>query len=104
MPGSHVVLTGPIKGLLTLADGTVVNVSPDRIEVDSLEKAQEVAFLIGEHWVENGHPDDIDIEVDDDGNEVPVQRPFFHDCDDKFEDHPGKCTAEPAGVPIDEKG
>jgi hypothetical protein len=29
----HALLTGPIQGLLTLQDGTVVNVTPDVIEV-----------------------------------------------------------------------
>jgi hypothetical protein len=95
MTMQHALLTGPIQGLLTLQDGTVVNVTPDVIEVSGQEQADEVSFLIGEHWVQHGHPHDID--VDDDGN--PVQRPFVHEHHKKFDKHPGKFKGKPAGTP-----
>jgi hypothetical protein len=91
----HAFYTGPIQGLVTLEDGTVVNVTPDVIEVAGQDQADELSFLIGEHWVKNGHPDDIDI--DDDG--TPVQRPFVHVHDKKFDKHPGKHKGKPAGTP-----
>lgn len=97
---THAVLTGPITGLLTLADGTVVNVTPAVVEVADQEQAHELAFLIGEHWVKHGHPDDVDID-DEDG--TPVQRPFFHDHDPKFDKHPAKFKGKAAGRPH-EKG
>ena len=96
----HALYTGPIQWLLTLADGTVVNVNPDVIEVTGQEQADEISFLIGEHWVKNGHPDDIE---DDDDGEV-VQRPFVHVHDEKFADHPGKFKGKPAGRAHTEKG
>lgn len=90
----HVLLTGPVQGLMTLEDGTVINVTPAAIEVTP-EQAEELSFLIGEHWVKNGHPDDID--EDDDG--TPVQRPFVHKHHKKFDNHPGKFKGKPAGRP-----
>lgn len=90
----HVLLTGPVQGLLTLKDGTVVNVTPAAIEVTGQDQADEISFLIGEHWVKNGHPDDIDEE---DG--APVQRPFVHEHHAKFNNHPGKFKGKPAGRP-----
>jgi hypothetical protein len=56
MSGQHAVLTGPIRADVTLADGTVVDVRPDVVYVDSPEQAAEVAFLIGEHYARRGHP------------------------------------------------
>lgn len=53
---THAVLTGPIKGTVTLADGTVVDVKPTLIYVDSPEQAAEVAHLIGERYAAEGHP------------------------------------------------
>jgi hypothetical protein len=96
----HALYTGPIQGLLTLNDGTVVNVNPDVIEVANQEQADEISFLIGEHWVANGHPHDV--EEDEDGN--PVQRPFVHVHHAKFNKHPGKYKGKPAGRPHTEKG
>lgn len=54
---THAVLTGPIKTDLTLSDGTVVDVRPELVFVDSPEQARELADLIGEHYAANGHPD-----------------------------------------------
>lgn len=94
----HALITGPITGLLTLQDGTVVNVTPDVIEVADQDQADELSFLIGEHWVKHGHPDDIDETEDG-----PVQRPFVHDHPAKFDKHPGKHKGKPAGI-AHEKG
>lgn len=53
---THAVLTGPITGTITLEDGTVVDVSPQIIEVATPEQAAEVADLIGRSYAANGHP------------------------------------------------
>ena len=53
----HVVFTGPIQTALTLDDGTVVDVSPAFVEVETAEHAAELAEKIGLHYEENGHPD-----------------------------------------------
>jgi hypothetical protein len=95
----HALVTGPIQGLVTLQDGTVVNVNPDVIEVTGQDQADEIAFLIGEHWVRHGHPHDIDEEEDEDGNVVYIQRPFVHAHHPKFDKHPGKHKGKPAGTP-----
>lgn len=72
----HVVLTGPIRGSVILGDGSVVDVTPEAIEVDSQEQAAEVAHAIGLHWERVGHPDDFDI---DEKTRQRVQRPFVYD-------------------------
>lgn len=58
----HAIFTGPIKATeLKLSDGTVIDVRPDIIYVDSQEKADEVAHHIALHYLVNGHPDhDVD--------------------------------------------
>lgn len=56
MSGQHAVLVGPIRTDLTLSDGTVVDVRPDVVYVDTPEQAAEVAFLVGEHYARRGHP------------------------------------------------
>ena len=63
----HAVMTGPIRGSVTLADGTVVDCRPDVVYVDTLEQAQELAGLIGDHYADRGHPlhDDGDAFVHD---------------------------------------
>lgn len=97
--GTHVVLTGKFEGVVETEDGYTVDATPPFIVVDSLEHAEEIGFIIGEHWVENGHPDDIDVEVDKDGNEALVQRPFEHVYDKKkFGKHPKKFAGKPRGV------
>lgn len=53
---THAVFTGPIRGTVTLADGTVVDVRPDMVHLDSPEQAAEVAHLIGERYAAEGHP------------------------------------------------
>ena len=53
---THAVLTGPIKGTVTLADGTVVDVKPAVVYVDTPDQAAEVAHLVGERYAAEGHP------------------------------------------------
>lgn len=65
----HAVLVGPIRKDMTLSDGTVVDVRPDVVFVESLEHAHELAHLVGEHYAANGHP------FHDDGD------PFVHDVE-----------------------
>jgi hypothetical protein len=55
MSDAHVVITGPITGTVTTADGTVYDVSADQIVVDP-EHRQEVADLIGDRYATEGHP------------------------------------------------
>lgn len=55
--GECVVITGPITGAVTTADGTIYDVSDAVIEVDP-EHAAEVAHLIGTEYALNGHPTD----------------------------------------------
>jgi hypothetical protein len=52
----RVVITGPIQGTVTTADGTVYDVSADFIEVASAEHEAEVAELIAKRYVAEGHP------------------------------------------------
>lgn len=77
-PGEHVMMTGPsISGIKTLPDGTSIDLTPDFIVVDGPEQAAEVNDVIVAHYLENGHPKDVDVLIDpDSGKEVPVQRPF----------------------------
>lgn len=70
---AHLVLTGPVTGIATLADGTRINITPGAVEVSSKAEADELAHLIGLRYQAEGHPDDI--EVDDETGEL-VQRPF----------------------------
>jgi hypothetical protein len=53
---AHVVLTGPVRRVFTMSDGTVYDATPDFVEVASDEHAAELADLIGKHYEENGHP------------------------------------------------
>lgn len=53
---THAVITGPIRGTVTLSDGTVVDVKPDVVFVDSADAAAEVAQQIGVRLEEEGHP------------------------------------------------
>lgn len=57
MAEQHAVLTGPIRGTVTLKDGTVVDVKPAIVYVDTLEQAHEVAHLVAKRYVKEGHPD-----------------------------------------------
>lgn len=71
-----VVLTGPIKGPVQLADGTQVDVTPIAVEADSEEHAAEIAHAIAKHWEKHGHPDDFDL---DEKTGQRVQRKFAYD-------------------------
>ena len=53
---THALYTGPIRGVVTLADGTEVDVEPTVIHLDTLEQAQEAALLIGDRYAAEGHP------------------------------------------------
>lgn len=77
----HVVITGPIQGSVELADGKVVDVSPDVVEVQSQEEADEVAHLIGQRYSEEGHP------------AIPVD-----------EDHPEGFQYDASAHPVNERG
>lgn len=70
--GDHVVITGPITGVVELPDGTRVDVTAPVVAVSSEEQAAEVAHAIGQHWAqpENVHPGQLD--VDPDTGEVKV--------------------------------
>jgi len=70
-PDKPVVLTGPVKGDITLADGTTYNVSDDFIEVENQAHADEVAHQIGLRHEAEGHPD--------------------HDADNPFIYEPGRA-------------
>lgn len=72
-PDKPVVLTGPIRGTVRLADGSELDVSPIAVEADSEEHAAEIDRAIGKAWEEVGHPDDV--EIDEETGER-VQRPF----------------------------
>lgn len=115
-PGEHLFVPGPVTGLMKLADGTEVNVTPDVIALPE-EQAAELNDLIGMHWVDVGHPNDIDELVDPDtGATVSVQRPFIFE-DSKGEVHVGcgtptgehpldgvQPTEEPAAVSVPDTG
>lgn len=65
----HAVLTGPIRGVVTLPDGTDVNVTDEVVYLDSIEQAHAVAHAIGEHYATEGHP------------HHRASDPFVHDTD-----------------------
>jgi hypothetical protein len=69
-PSKPVVFTGPVKGPITLLDGTTYEVSPDFIEVQSHEHAGELSHHIGVRHETDGHPLHTDGE------------PFVHECTD----------------------
>lgn len=50
------VMTGPIQGTVTCADGTVYDVSPMIIGVRDDDHAREVAHLVSMRYVDEGHP------------------------------------------------
>lgn len=56
MADQHVVLLGPIKGVITLDDGTEYDVNGDRAVVASPEHAAELADKVGDHYEKHGHP------------------------------------------------
>jgi len=54
-PDKPVLLTGPVKGPITLADGTVYDVSADAVEVASHAHAGELSHHIGVIHETEGH-------------------------------------------------
>lgn len=78
---AHVVLTGPIKGRLILADGTPYDVNAYAVPVASPEHAAELAHLIGLHYEAEGHPDDQEF---DEESGLMVQRPFVYERPAEF--------------------
>lgn len=93
----EIVMTGPIQGVITLADGTAVNVSHPYVAVPTPEHKDELTDRIGLHWVENGHPEDVDILTDpESGKPVIVQRPF------EFTDSAGEAHVSEVGTPVGE--
>lgn len=66
----HAVLTGPIKGTVTLPDGRQIDVSDEIILLDTLEDAQAVANAIGARHAEVGHPAHL-------GSDVPFEHTPF---------------------------
>lgn len=78
------VLVGPIPGSVTLADGRTVDVSGDVAVVDTQDDADEVAHLVGLHYKENGHPDDIEY---DPKKKAMVQREFDYQPPAKFKNY-----------------
>lgn len=68
-PSGILMQTGPITNeTITTADGTTYEVSPDWIEVESLEHGHELNHKIGLLHEVNGHPKHDEDE------------PFFHTC------------------------
>jgi hypothetical protein len=61
--GEHLIMTGPIQGVVELEDGTVVDVSPAVIEAPP-EQHEEIAHKIGLRYAAEGHPDDYEIDPD----------------------------------------
>ncbi len=57
---SHAVLTGPIRGAVTLDDGREVDVTPAVIYVESPAVAEQVADAIGDRYALEGHPHHTD--------------------------------------------
>ncbi len=54
---THAVITGAIRGEVTLDDGTVVDVRPGVVFVETAEQAAEVATKVGERYEAEGHPE-----------------------------------------------
>lgn len=76
MTETHAVLTGPIRGVVILADGTEIDVAPAIVYVDTQDKAHEVAHLVGERYAREGHPDHIHAS---DPRYVEARDKFVHD-------------------------
>ena len=54
---SHVLITGPVKGTVTLPNGDEVDVTPATLTFSSEAEARDVADAIGARHAEHGHPD-----------------------------------------------
>lgn len=90
--GEHLVVTGPVNGVVQLPDGTQVNVTPHVVALASPEQVEDLSHVIAMTHVENGHPLDVDTLTDPDtGADVVVQRPFVYEAPDG-ETHVGVGT------------
>jgi hypothetical protein len=69
---THQVLTGPIGGTVSLADGTTYNISPSVVEVASEAHAGELV-----HYIEQMHEANGGLPVGD------TRVPFTHTCTDR---------------------
>jgi hypothetical protein len=58
---SVAVVTGPISGSVTLADGTEIDVSGPIVYIDDVATAEAVAREIGRRYQSEGHPEDPDF-------------------------------------------
>lgn len=58
----HLVMTGPIRGTVTCADGTIVDVTGPGLEATTPAQAAEIAHLIGLRYATEGHPDDVELD------------------------------------------
>ncbi|MGL5826897.1 MAG: hypothetical protein ACRCYU_19115 [Nocardioides sp.] len=89
---SHVLLTGPITGVVTKGDGTVVNVTPGVIAVADQAEANELAHLIGLRYQAEGHPDDIEVDDNPDSDTYGqvVQREFVYEVPAELAETPKK--------------
>jgi hypothetical protein len=83
----HAVLTGPIKGTVTLPDGRQIDVSDDVILLDTIEDAQAVADAIGARHAADGHPDHL-------GSGVPFEHRSFQDVAQAVQAAQAPTTAE----------
>lgn len=90
----HALYVGPFRGALTTSSGTTYHVDQDTLDVHP-DHAEELGFLVGEHWVQHGHPAMREV---DDKTGALVQRPFVHHHHKKFDKHPRKFKGTPAGV------
>jgi hypothetical protein len=54
--GEHVVFTGQATGYVTLADGSVVDVTDPFVAADSPEHALAISDAIGARFAAEGHP------------------------------------------------
>jgi hypothetical protein len=76
-PDKPVMFTGPVSKPVQLPDGTVVDVSPDFIELDSHEQAGLVSHLIGVAHETDGHPNHLSRYAD---GYDPFRDEFHHTC------------------------
>lgn len=79
-PSRPVLMTGPVKGPITLSDGTVYDVSGDYIEVASPEHAGELDHHIGLRHEVEGHPDNRSRGTEE---YDPLADEYDHVCTDR---------------------
>lgn len=66
-PEGHVVLTGPITGVVEV-DGETIDVTAEVVAFDTAEEALAVRLAVEDRYVAEGHPDFLnDPTVPDDG-------------------------------------